>query len=83
MIRGQWWKGGNRKLEFDLTKSGIFSLEDLKKILKKNEGAIVEFINLGVFIKKEAGSWNFFIKTRKKGWKRLKNNNLRKIINKG
>ncbi len=81
MIKGKWWIGGNRNLEFTLTKCGIFTFEDLKQIFKKNEGAILELINLGVFIKKEAGSWNFFIKT-KKGWKRLKTCNLRKIIKK-
>ena len=80
MIKGYWWFGGNRKLEFDLTKGGLFELEDLKILIKKNEGAILEFIDLGVLIKKEAGSWNYFIKTQKKGWKRLKTKNLRKLI---
>ena len=79
-IKGYWWFGGNRTLEFELTRFSIEKLEDLKLLLKRNQGAILEFINLGVLIKKEAGSWNFFIKTQKKGWKRLKTNNLRKLI---
>jgi len=80
IINGFWWFGGNRNLEFELTKFGLEKLEDLKLIFKKNQGAILNFIDLGVLVKKEAGSYNFFIKTQKKGWKRLKTNNLRKII---
>lgn len=79
-INGFWWYGGHNNIKFNFNKFYIENYEDIKKIFKKKESGIIT-LNDKIEIKKEAGSWNFFIKTRKK-YKRLKANNIKKILKK-
>ena len=76
-VTGIWWKGRG-KVRFNLNKVYIEKFEDLKLIIKKKEGAIL-MLNDYVTLKKEAGAWNYFIKT-KKGFKRLRAKNIRKML---
>jgi len=80
-IIGYWWFGGSNNIKFNLDKFFIESLEDIKKVIKKREGAIIK-LNDKIEIKKEAGSWNFFIKGIKGRYKRLRAKNFRKILKK-
>lgn len=77
-VQGNWWKGGN-KIRFDFNTFNVFDYKNLKGVLNKNEGALLT-LNNTITLKKEAGAWNFFIKTSKKGFKRLKANNIKKVI---
>ena len=81
VLNGIWWYGGNRKLEFKLDKFCLISLKQLKKDFPKKQGFIIELLikNQKITLKKEAGAFNYFIKTPKK-YKRLKTKNLKKLI---
>ena len=77
-ITGYWWFGGSN-IKFNFNRFYAESYEDIKKIFKRKEGGVIK-LNDKIELKKEAGSWNFFIKTRKNKYKRLKALNLKKIF---
>ena len=71
IISGKFWYGGDRKNEFDLDRVVLNSYKDLKLILNKNQGAIFKTSNQYI-IKKEAGAWNFYIKTKNSKWHKIR-----------
>ena len=81
MVKGKWWNGGYIKNPFELNKFFIEKYQDIKTVFKKNQGFIIT-LNNKITIKKEAGAYNFFIKTNKRGFKKLKAKNIKKLIEK-
>jgi len=75
--KGTFWYGGNRKLEFDLTKGAISSYLMLKKVFPKHQGFIIT--TQKAIIKKEAGAFNYFIKNTN-SWYRLKIADFKKMF---